>query len=65
MTRIAAEVAELNLPVFPEAQREHRGVWSWETVMRETQPFREDYMQRFDSPEKRLRDKNPEPFRLV
>ena len=26
---------------------------------------REHYMQHFDSPEKRLRDKNPEPFRLV
>jgi hypothetical protein len=65
MTRIAAEVAELNLPVFTEAPREHRGNWSWEAVMRQTQPFRDYYIQHFDSPEKRLRDKNPEPFRLV
>jgi hypothetical protein len=65
MSSTAAEVAELNFPEFSEAQREHRCIWSWETVMRETRPFREHYMQHFDSPEKRLRDKNPEPFRLV
>ena len=26
--------------------------------------FRDYYMRHFDSPEKRLRDKNPVPFRL-
>jgi len=37
---------------------------SWEAVMRETRAFREYYMAHFDSPEKRLVAKNPEPFRL-
>ena len=55
----------LNLPVFDTPQREH---WPrkmcWEAVMDETEPQRRFYMKHFDSPEKRLRSKNPEPFKM-
>jgi hypothetical protein len=37
---------------------------SWEDAMRSFAPMREHYMRYFDSPEKRLRDKNPERFSL-
>jgi hypothetical protein len=37
---------------------------SWEDAMRSFAPMREHYMRHFDSPEKRLRDKNPERFSL-
>jgi hypothetical protein len=37
---------------------------SWEAVTDETEPQRQHYMKHFDSPEKRLRDKNPAKFRL-
>jgi len=36
----------------------------WVEAIRHFTPFREHYMRNFDSPEKRWRDKNPEPFRL-
>jgi hypothetical protein len=57
--------AELNLPVFDVPQREH---WprkmTWEEVVIQTEPQRRFYMEHFDSPERRLRNKNPEPFRM-
>jgi len=56
----------LNLPVFDVPQRSH---WprkmTWEEVMDETRVQREYYMSYFDSPEKRLRNKNPTPFRMA
>jgi hypothetical protein len=55
----------LDLPVFGTRQMEwHRGLVDWETVIEETEPLRRYYLEHFDSPEKRLRDKNPEPFRM-
>ena len=36
----------------------------WEDAMRSFAPLREHYMRHFDSPEKRLRQKNPERFSL-
>ena len=55
---------DLNLPVFETPQREHwpSGI-SWEQAMRLFAPFRE-YMKKFDSPEERLRSKNPARFIL-
>jgi len=32
--------------------------------MRETESVRRYYLEHYDTPEKRLRDKNPEPFRM-
>jgi hypothetical protein len=57
--------SDLNLPVFTVPQREH---WplriSWTQAMRLLAPTRDHYMRHFDSPEERLREKNPNPFRL-
>jgi hypothetical protein len=56
----------IELPVFDAAPAEH---WpsrmSWSDAMRAFAPYRDYYMRRFDSPERRLRARNPEPFRLV
>jgi hypothetical protein len=56
---------DLRLPVFDQPLIEP---WpmniSWEDAMRSFAPMREHYMRHFDSPEKRLRDKNPERFSL-
>lgn len=56
---------ELNLPVFEARQVEH---WpsrmSWSDAMRNFAPARERYMREFDSPENRLRTKNPTRFQL-
>ncbi len=56
---------DLNLPVFKEPLAEH---WPrkilWAQAVRAMAPFRDYYRRHFDSPEKRLRDKNPAPFRL-
>lgn len=55
----------LNLPVFDIPQLPHLSPgMTWEEVMDQTEPQRQFYMKHFDSPEKRLRDKNPKPFRL-
>ena len=37
---------------------------SWSDAVRNFTPLRDYYMRHFDSPEQRLRDKNPQPFRL-
>ena len=37
---------------------------SWADAMQHLAPTRERYMREFDSPEQRLRAKNPKPFRL-
>lgn len=56
---------DLHLPVFEKALIEPWPMkMSWENAVRNFSATREHYMQNFDSPEKRLRDKNPEPFRL-
>ena len=55
----------LNLPVFFDVpQMEHKVKMTWETVMRETEPLRQYYMQHFYSPEERLRNMNPKRFSL-
>ena len=54
-----------DLPVFEEPQIEWRSEnRSWEAVMRETESVRRYYLEHYDTPEKRLRDKNPEAFRM-
>jgi hypothetical protein len=53
------------LPVFDVPQKEWRPEKvSWERVMEETEAVRRYYMEHHDSPEKRLREKNPKPFRM-
>jgi hypothetical protein len=62
----ASSIADFELPVFEERQVEwwERPRVAWEDVIRQTAFFRDYYMRHFDSPERRLRDKNPAPFRL-
>lgn len=57
--------ALFELPVFdvPQVERLYSH-FSWEDVMRETELTRQYHRSHFDSPEKRLRDKNPAPFRM-
>lgn len=56
---------ELRFPVFETQPLPHwPSKMSWEAVTDETEPQRQHYMKHFDSPEKRLRDKNPAKFRL-
>jgi hypothetical protein len=56
---------DLNLPAFEAAQVEHwPSKMSWSEAMRIFAPARARYMREFDSPQQRIRDKNPEPFRL-
>ncbi len=53
------------LPVFDEPMREPwPAKMSWSDAMRHFAAARERYMRHFDSPERRLRQKNPERFRL-
>lgn len=57
--------AALNLPVCDIPPRDHTQMKiSWETVTAETEVQRRFYMEHYDSPEKRLGQKNPKPFRL-
>ena len=54
-----------DLPVFAVPQKEHwPSAISWEQAMQEFDSMRRHYMANFDSPENRLSDKNPEPFRM-
>ncbi len=56
---------DLNLPAFETPQVEHwPSKMSWSDAMRLFAPARARYMREFDSPERRVRDKNPERFRL-
>jgi hypothetical protein len=56
----------LNLPVFDSPRRDCRpGKMTWEAVMDQSEPQRQFYMKHFHSPEKRLRNKNPAPFRML
>ncbi len=58
-------LADLNFPVFDVPQKEHWPMFRpLEWIMDEMEPQRRLYMERYDTPEKRLRTKNPEPFRL-
>jgi hypothetical protein len=56
---------DLRLPVFDQPLVEP---WplkiSWEEAMRSFASLRAYYMQHFDTPEKRVRDKNPRRFSL-
>ena len=61
----AAAFEPFDLPVFEVPAMEQRPAnLSWEAVMRETELVRRYYLDHYDTPEKRLRDKNPEPFRM-
>ena len=61
----SALAIDLNLPQFDESQIEHwPSKMSWSDAMRTFAATRARYMREFDSPQQRLRDKNPEPFRL-
>ena len=54
-----------DLPDFDVPQKEHwPAAISWEQAMQEFDSMRRHYMANFDSPENRLSDKNPEPFRM-
>lgn len=56
---------DLNLPEFETRQVEHwPSKMSWSQAMQTFAAARARYMRDFDSPQQRLRDKNPEPFRL-
>jgi len=56
----------LNLPAFGTPQIDwHPPKVDWQTVIDETEPFRRYYLEHFDTPEKRLREKNPNPFRWI
>jgi hypothetical protein len=56
---------DLKLPDFYQPLAEHWPLkMSWSQAMRHFEPMRRRYMREFDSPEKRLLDKNPEPFVL-
>jgi hypothetical protein len=58
--------ADIDLPVFEEPLIEHwPSKMSWDDAVQNFAPYREHYMRNFDSPEKRLREKNREPFRLA
>ena len=61
----SALAIDLNLPEFEAPQVEHwPSKMSWSEAMRAFAPARARYMRECDSPQQRLRDKNPEPFRL-
>jgi hypothetical protein len=61
----SAFAIDLNLPEFEAPQVEHwPSKMSWSEAMRIFAPARARYMREFDSPQRRLRDKNAEPFRL-
>ena len=56
---------DIELPVFDTAPAEHWPLqMSWSDAVRAFAPYRDYYMRRFDSPERRLRARNPEPFKL-
>jgi len=57
--------SDFKLPVFDKPQIEPWPVkMSWAAAMRHLTPTRSQYMREFDSPEKRLREKNHTPFVL-
>ena len=63
MSREPSDAFEL--PVFEKAQVPPRSKsLSWEQVMEETEAVRGYYLEHYDTPEKRLREKNSEPFRM-
>ena len=56
---------DLNLPVFTEPMREHwPSAVSWADAMTWFDSLRAGLAEPYASPEERLRDKNPIPFRL-
>ena len=65
VTNDSSFAIDLNLPEFEARQVEHwPSKMSWSEAMRAFAAARARYMREFDSPQQRLRDKNPEPFRL-
>jgi hypothetical protein len=60
-----AVASDFRLPVFDTPQIEPwPAKMSWAAAMRHLASSRTHYMKGFDSPEKRLREKNPAPFVL-
>ena len=58
--------ADLRLPIFDAAQREHwPSPMSWSDAVHHFASARADYMRQSDSPEARWRSKNPVRFSLV
>lgn len=58
--------SDFELPVFDQPQIEPWPVkMSWAEAMRHLAPTRSHYMRAFDSPEQRLREKNPAAFVLL
>jgi hypothetical protein len=56
---------DLNLPDFDRPLEEHSpSAMTWSDTPRYFAAARAPYMKEFDSPEKRLRDKNPRRFEL-
>jgi hypothetical protein len=54
-----------DLPVFEVPQKEHwPAAVSWDRAMEGFDSVRRHCLAEFNSPERRLRDKNPEPFQL-
>jgi hypothetical protein len=65
MTNESSFAVDLDLPAFELPQAEHwPSKMTWSDAMRHLAPARERYMREFDSPEERLRSKNPERFIL-
>ena len=61
----SALALDLKLPEFETPQVEHwPSAMSWSEAMHAFAEARERYMREFDSPQQRVLDKNPEPFRL-
>ena len=61
-----SDAEAINLPIFDVPQKEWRPkVVRLEDVIAETEPLRRYYLEHYDDPEKRLRSKNPEPFRWL
>jgi len=65
MSEKAFTFEPLHLPDFKVPQKEHEttGI-SWERAMEEFEVARCHYMENFDSPERRFREKNPKRFHL-
>jgi len=67
-TGSTASQTDLDLPDFPVFDQPMIEPWplkiSWSDAIRQMAPLRDHYMRHFDSPERRLADKNPKPFEL-
>jgi hypothetical protein len=61
----SALALDLKLPKFDIPQVKHcPSAMTWSEAMQAFAAAREHYLRDFDSPQQRLLDKNPDPFRL-